>query len=142
MQFACGVVIRCKACKIQKTGLAAAGRVPSLDVAELRLAHWKESGLNIDGHTLGLATFVDNLFAIGRSPESAIHILDDCAHFLLSRWGLKIGADSREDLPCHGYQHPVDQNSLWQRKATMRVLGHWLDNDGSVRIALKSSSIP
>ena len=35
-----------------------------LDVAELRLGHWQQHGLSIDGYVLGLASFVDNLFAI------------------------------------------------------------------------------
>ena len=112
---------------------AAAGRFPVLDVAILRLGHWQHLGLSVDGHSLGLSSFVDNLFSIARSPSAAIYILEDCESFLLSRWGLKIGSDSKEYLACHEYPLPVGDHPLWERKTTMRVLGHQLDNDGSVK---------
>ena len=112
---------------------AAAGRIPLLDVALLRLSHWQKSGLKLKTCTLGMATFVDNLFAIARSPQAAMGILDDCAQYLNSKWGLKIGSESKEYMTCKGYQVPITVHPSWQRRETMRVLGHYLDDDGGTR---------
>ena len=109
---------------------AAAGRFPLLDVAFLRLSHWQQFGLKLEACTLGIATFVDNIFTIASTPESAVNILDDCAQYLLSRWGLRIGEDSREYITCKGYPKRIDVHSRWRHKTTMRALGHYLDNDG------------
>ena len=112
---------------------AAAGRIPLLDIATLRLRHWQQFGLTFKGCSLGLATFVDNLFAIAPTPEAATYILDDCARLLLSRWGLKIGGDSKEYMTCKAYTKPITVQAGWERKSSMRVLGHFLDDDGSIK---------
>ena len=109
---------------------AAAGRIPLIDVAQLHLRHWQQSGLNVHGHRLGLATFVDNLFTIAASPETATQILDDCSSMLHDRWGLQIGAASKEYLTRKGYPRHISVHPSWQRRTTMRVLGHQLDDDG------------
>ena len=112
---------------------AAAGRLQFLDVAARRLGHWKTLGLDVGGFQLGLATYVGNLVAIARTPESATRVLDDCAERLSRRWQLRIGVDPKEYLTCRAYPAPVVVNSSWQRRYTSKTLGHRLDDGRGVR---------
>lgn len=89
-------------------------------------------------YTQGIATFVGNLFAIPRTPESVTYVLDDCAKHLVSRWGLRIGGDAREYLMCKGYPRHVHVHPRWMRKTFMKVLGHYLDNDAGTATCVRN----
>ena len=120
---------------------AAAGRIPPIDVATSRLSHWQTSGLKVHDKTFCMATFVDNLFAVARTHRAAIDILDDCASELHRCWGLAIGADSREFLVCKGYASQVNADEGWTRSKAMRVLGHFIDEDGGVSTCLSKALV-
>jgi hypothetical protein len=102
---------------------ASAGRIPPVDVAALRMNSWLQQGLDVDTCRFGLASFVDNLFTIARSPEAATGILDDCQNVLLQRWGLNIGADSKEYMTCRGYSCAVAVHSSLDPKECYEDFG-------------------
>ena len=110
----------------------AAGRLPLLDVASQRLAVWQRDALKISGTFCCLGTFVDNLATIAETPEKAIAILADCEAALLQRWCLRIGADSKEYMTCRSYPHDICVPAEWQRRSTLKCLGHHLDDDAGI----------
>ena len=111
---------------------AAAGRIPLLDVAGDRLSAWNARCFAQNGCHYALATFVDNIITAGASPEAAISILEDCAAALATKWDLSMGEDSKEFLVCKGYPHHVHVPQGWKLEATLKSLGHQLDNDGGI----------
>jgi len=111
---------------------SAAGRIPLLDAALARLDVWKSLSFSAEGYHYAMATFVDNLLSTGSSPENATAILDDCEAYLQRHWQLSFGADSREFIVCRGYPHPIQVHERWPQKASMRCLGHWLEDDAGI----------
>ena len=87
-----------------------------------------------------MATFVDNLFTTGGTPENATAILEDCEAYPKQRWYFEYGADSREVMTCSGYQHPISIHERWNQKDTIRCLGHFLDNDGGIGTCFDNSA--
>ena len=110
------------------------------------MRHWidvvigKLSVFSTDDQQFSLATFVDNLHSIGRSPEAAVAILEDCGKHLAQHWGLRFGEDSKEYLVSRGYRHQiVIDASSWQCKSTLRCLGHFIDDDAGIRLCFEHS---
>ena len=44
-----------------------------------------------------------------------------------------MGGDSKEYMTCKAYPKPITVQAGWKRKSTMKVLGHFLDDDGSIK---------
>ena len=59
--------------------------MPLLDVAEQRMSIWRESGLQVNGLSFCLATFVDNLVTLAETPAKAICIMADVDGELAAR---------------------------------------------------------
>ena len=108
----------------------AAGRVPILDCALVRLPLWLNRCYRIPGHAFALASFVDNLFATGFDVESAVGILDDVEQYRGVKWRLKIGPDSKVVLPARGCDRPGLNG--WAVADNMTCLGQILSCNGSI----------
>ena len=91
---------RCNGTLTGSRSAEAAGRLPLIDVCQVRTQEWAGKSFQVDGHSFTLASFVDNLVSTGATTENAIEILEDCEAHLKSRWGLFYGEDSREFLTC------------------------------------------
>ena len=105
---------------------AAAGRIPFLDVARIRVKVWSDLAFKTPTRTFALATFVDNLFSTGESIADVVAILDDAGNHLSQRWHLKIGIDSKKLLPAAGAKEEGQINSSWKVVKSMKCLGHIL----------------
>ena len=110
----------------------AAGRLPLLDVAAVRMPIWGPNALQVGRLHCCLATFVDNLLTLAETPEKAIAIMSDCEDELSKRWCLKIGPESKEYMTCRGYPWQIHIPPEWQRRTTLKCLGHRLDDDGGI----------
>ena len=108
---------------------AIAGRIPLFDAAEVRSEHWARLGLVVPGLTCGVMSYVDNVVSIGPSASAACAILDDLDQTLQSRWQLRLSDDSREFMVPRGAVSDIS-DTRWKARSTMRLLGHWLDDDG------------
>ena len=64
-----------------------AARVPIQHACCSREPHWRQFGFSTPSGKLTLSTYVDNLFAVGRSCYGVTSILDDIESFLSSNWG-------------------------------------------------------
>ena len=114
-------------------GAVAAGRIPTLDIAQRTLHTWRDLAFRPPGISMCLASFVDNLFATGHDALSATAIIDDCAVHLQEHWELEISDSSREVLPadmdlCEGL------HERWQIRDSMKCLGHILSGNGTVAV--------
>ena len=68
-----------------------------------------------------------------RSPRDALAVQHDIEQHLKQRWGLAIGADSKEILICKGWRGRTQALHGWQVQEDMKMLGHWLSHDGGYR---------
>jgi len=94
---------------------------------------WQRSCFKEAGRPCALATFVDNLIVPAPSPQDAIAVQQDIEAHLARRWGLKIGAGSKELLICKGWKGSRAGLHGWQVCDNMKTLGHWLSNDGGYK---------
>ena len=118
----------------------AAGRLPSLNVAAHTLEAWQPCALHNNDTFCCVDTFVDNLVTIAETPEKAIWIMADCEGALLRRWHLRIGADSKEFMTCKAYPRAVAVPGVWQRRTTLKCLGHFLMT--TLALAVVSAQLP
>jgi len=109
-----------------------AARVPIQHACCTREPYWRQFGFLTPSGRLTMSTYVDNLFVAGRSCHGVTCILDDVEVFLESHWGLAIKPSSRLVMaPRHAADTSVSDESKWPVVSTMRVLGHYLEYDGS-----------
>ena len=106
----------------------ALGRVPVEDMFVKRQEHWKRWGF---GRVISAASFVDNIFAAGRSATAVACILDDATNFLRQSWRLSIKPDSRAILQVSGADSD-DFPPHWPRTNCFPGLGHLISSDGSI----------
>lgn len=106
-----------------------------LHLACERMPYWRHKNLGFkfaDGTQLFMSTYVDNFLVISETARENTEMLDDAEQFLISEWGLRFGADSREVCPCAGalgVSLPLDPFK-WPVKPVIRVLGVQVSNDG------------
>jgi len=129
---------RCSGTLTGSRSAGAAGRIPLLDVSQLRLEAWAQMSFKVDGCSFSLASFVDNLVSTGNSPSLATKILDNCEEHLRARWGLSYGDDSREYVTCKGDSRVPDVAPDWKRVTTMKCLGHHLQDNGDIKMCFKA----
>ena len=77
-----------------------AGRTPLLDAAEHLDSSWSEAGykfISYDGksRSIGLSSFVDNIYACARQADTAVASLESLEELLASRCFLSSGKDSK-----------------------------------------------
>ena len=119
---------------------AAAGRIPLLDVAQRRLHTWEPLSFKASNFTFCLGTFVDNIFATGSDPLSAVAILQDAEVGLLQYWRLTLGVDSKLVLTADGHPDGSIDVADWKAVHAMRCLGHHLSADSSIAIDFRDTS--
>ena len=99
------------------------GRVPVETTIAKRNNDWKRQGWQTTGETLTVATYVDNLFALGRDADAAIDICNDFGKHLAADWGQKIKPSSKQLLVPKGGQLPKDAAG-WEICTCFNVLGN------------------
>ena len=103
-------------------------------------AHWRRWGFTADDQVLCACTYVDNLFSASHCLGGAINILEDFEEQLSSNWDLRIKPASRSCMAVAGSasQPLAEKKPLCN---TFVVLGHTLQNNGSVRACWKSARL-
>ena len=110
-----------------------AARVPILHMCSERGALWMKDGFITPAGTLTVSTFVDNVFAAGKSCAGVTRILDDVEDFLSKQWDLQIKTSSRAVLaPAKSNDLSVTDEHKWPVVTQMKVLGTWVQNDGGI----------
>ena len=97
-----------------------------------RAGLWKEKGFKLGAVTLIAATYVDNIFSVASCSQDAVHILDDLAAELRSRWRLDIKPSSREVMVARSAPVQVCSQDAWKSIWTLECLGHLISDDCSV----------
>ena len=92
----CGEGVPCCASPLRCVGTDCHG-FPLFDIASFRLNHWRHWSQAWMLARLGIATFVDNLFAIAYTPESATRILDGPLP------PFQMGVENQRRPTCSGY---------------------------------------
>jgi hypothetical protein len=123
------------------TGSRVAGmlaRIPVESCLADRAAFWRKWGFRISGDgdagiVLCCATYIDNCFAVSRTPAGAVAILEDLEESLWSRRNLTMKPSSRSYVEALGGSRGVLDEAKWPRQDTFNVLGHSLQHTGSVR---------
>ena len=112
-----------------------AAKVPILHLCNSRSVYWERFGFRTPSGVITMSTFVDNLFAAGRTCNAVSVILDDAEKFLMQHWDLKIKPSSRAILaPLHCVDVSTVDDEVWPVVSQMKVLGHWLESDGGIRV--------
>ena len=77
--------------RIIGTRLAGAlGRTPICDVIQKGKPTWRSWGLKIHDGVLTMSTYIDNLYVLASSVESAINILADAEQYLKMAWAVSL----------------------------------------------------
>ena len=108
------------------------GRIPVESVILERHSAWKAWGYQTDADALMVCTYVDNIFSLASCSQDAVHILDDLAAELRSRWRLDIKPSSREVMVARGAPVQVCSQHAWKSTRTLECLGHLISDDCSV----------
>ena len=80
----------------------------------------------------GIRQELDNLFVIARSISSACIMLDSFEKLINEDWDLDIKASSKECMPPR-YSPEAFPTCDYVPVSSLRVLGHHISNDGSIR---------
>ena len=118
----------------------AVGRIPLLETVHSRMHFWFGFCFKAADKHFALATFVDNLVVPANTPVNASTIQRDIEEHLQRRWGLQLGADSKELVICKGYQGPMSDLREWHVRDCMRILRHWLSSDGGCRRCVQETT--
>ena len=109
------------------------GRIPVESTAAERTPHWRKWGFRFDGQTLCFASWVDNLYSVSDSLDGAIAILEDFERHLQQNWHMRIKSTSRSCITSFGNAELSPDLSKWPMTDEFKVLGHTLQNNGSIR---------
>ena len=123
------------------TGSRVAGvlaRIPVESTFVERAPVWRKWGFPVqmkDGiwASLCCASYIDNCFAVSRTPAGAISILEDLENELRDKWELTMKPTSRSFVEAKGGKRGALDEQKWPKQETFNVLGHWLQDSGSVR---------
>ena len=109
------------------------GRIPVESIMASRHKHWQRWGFKAEGEYFCLCSWVDNLFSASASLSGAICILEDFEDQLQTRWRMKIKPSSRACMRARGSDELPGNPDKWPLCDQFIVLGHSLDDDGSIR---------
>ena len=123
------------------TGSRVAGvlaRIPVESSLAARAGRWKKWGFGLtgvggSGVTLCCASYVDNCFAVSRTPAGAVKILEDLELTLQTEWDLRMKPSSRSYVEAYGGCRGVVDEQKWPRDETFHALGHCIQHTGSIR---------
>ena len=123
------------------TGSRVAGalaRIPVESCLAARAPLWRKWGFRLggagdEGTVLCCATYIDNCFAVSSAPAGAVAILEDLEDTLLTTWQLAIKPSSRSFVESFGGTRGVVDEVRWPNHSSFLVLGHLLQNTGSIR---------
>jgi len=118
----------------------ALGRIPVEDVIQFRAAQWSSWGFQAGPNTLTVASFVDNIYAVGSTLMGATRILDDFERHLWERWACKIKPSSRSCMVAYGGGLAVSRH-VWLPSRSMQVLGHTISDDGSTSACVEQTFV-
>ena len=77
-----------------------------------------------------MASWIDNVFCFGRTPEDSVSVMTEAEHHLAKVWGLHFKASSKMVLLPHGHSS-VELPVEWPVFTNVLVLGHLLNTSGS-----------
>ena len=112
------------------------GRIPVEKTMIERRSHWRRWGFKAHEDVLCVCSHVDNLFSVSKSLQSAKSMLEDFGKQLEVNWDLKIKKSSRSCMISAGGPGAVASDK-WPARDSFEVLGHTLQNTGSIRACWK-----
>ena len=96
---------------------------------------------SFDGVTVAVASFVHNLYYLSASTGRATKMGDMFEDHLLRHWGQAIKPSSTQVLPVLETDDDVPSSGSWDVVSSMNVLGHAIQNSGSVAIDYRTTEI-
>ena len=108
------------------------GRVPVQATIQALLPSFRQLAWSHEGVTLAVASFVDNLYFVAPTAWKATRMADLFAEALSQWWDQDIKPTSRQVLPVFGAETSDVTSDAWEVLSCMTVLGHAIDNRGSV----------
>jgi len=83
---------------------------------------------------MAFISWIDNIFALARSPTDAICMLEQVSARLLEFGSLQCGHDSRHVMTCQAYDGDVAEDTFfgWQRTENLNCLGYIISHNCSV----------
>ena len=108
------------------------GRIPVRATIDMLLPSFRKFAWSHEGVTLAVASFVDNLFFVAPTAWKATRMGDLFAESLLLHWDQEIKPTSRQVLPVFGAEVTDVTSESWEMVSCMQVLGHAIDNRGSI----------
>lgn len=114
-----------------------AGRVPLIDAASSLGDSWMSNGWSFTckynkQRSIGLSSFVDNLYVCSKQADTAVATLESTESFLVDRWGLHFGGDSRQVMQVKNAPDFFRERDGWTVVEHMKVLGQVVSHDGGV----------
>lgn len=91
------------------------------------------------GQSCILGSFVDNIVAVSESVSGALHVLAIVERYLLQRWGLLIGGDSKEFIAPRGCEKPARIPAEFKQCVAMKTLGHILEENAICSACINNS---
>ena len=121
-----------------------AGRVPLIDAASSLGKSWLSSGWHFTckhdkQRSIGLSSFVDNLYVCSKQADTAVNTLELAEKFLVDRWGLHFGADSRQVMQVKNAPDSFRERDGWTAVESMKVLGQFVSRDGGVGACIENT---
>ena len=93
---------------------------------------WRSLAFSVPDASLCCGSFVDNLFATGRDPSSAVAIREDAERTLKQHWRLEFGPDSKQVISACGNPDGLSDVGGYAALESMRCLGHHLSSSCSI----------
>ena len=140
------VIIRCQAAECSITGRATGGltgsrvagalaRIPIeqtiADVAEIA----GNQGFLAGAHRLTFASYVDNIFVLGKDGASAVLLADQFEKVLAAKWKQSIKSTSREIIVPRGALVGRVNLQRWKQVEIMRVLGMNIQDNAETNLS-------
>ena len=121
-----------------------AGRIPLLDAAEALGDLWLTNGYKFVSsdkckRSIGISTFVDNIYSMSKQADSAVDSIEALEVFLRTHWHLQFGEDSRSVMQCQHAPDTFVPRNGWQQVECMKTLGHHVSHSGSVHDCVNST---
>jgi hypothetical protein len=109
------------------------GRIPVADTAAACREVLCRAAFATPLGKICLATWVDNLFFFGPRVAELRLAVEAFEAQLRSRWRLQLKPSSLQALLPRGSSETAELDARWDIMETMRVLGHWIDDDAGIR---------
>ena len=85
-----------------------------------------------EDRSIGLSSFVDNIYACARQADSAVSLLEGLEEYLGRKWRLTFGADSKQVMQIEHAPDVFRERGEWVRVEEMKTLGQRVSHNGNV----------